>query len=301
MAEQRFETRSDCFWKSSLGPWLLCPTVNPKENQSWIFIGRTDAETETPVLWPSDAMNRLIGKDPEAGQDWRQEEKGMTEDEMVGWHHQIDGHEFEQAQGVGDEEGSLARCSPRGHIESDMTEQLNWTEQLLWQEKKSKTCDTEKVEMLDRPALPTRASWYVTKAIQEGFIEEYWSGTSPLNDTLDLTWWKAEWGHCRTWVGVGEAGWALQDHKGMDWFPFQDIFIYLFAAHSENCCIWSSWVIFTALPEASKDIKWVTQMWRMFLLAGRLWELNLAFCNQGEVHPSEWRLWPTQGLLLERE
>lgn len=76
----------------------------------------------------------------------------------------------------------------------------------------------------------------------------------------------------------------------MDWFPFQDIFIYLFAAHSENCCIWSSWVIFTALPEASKDIKWVTQMWRMFLLAGRLWELNLAFCNQGEVHPSEWRL-----------
>ena len=75
--------------------------VNPKGNQSWIFIGRTDAETETPKLWPPDTKNWLIGKDPDAGEDWRWEEKGMTEDDMVGWHHWLNGHEFEQALGVG--------------------------------------------------------------------------------------------------------------------------------------------------------------------------------------------------------
>ena len=69
--------------------------VHPKGNQSWIFIGRTDTEAETPILWPPDAKNWLIGKDPDAGKDWRQEEKGMTEDEMVGWHHWLSGHEFE--------------------------------------------------------------------------------------------------------------------------------------------------------------------------------------------------------------
>ena len=71
------------------------PLVHPKGNQSWIFIARTDAEAETPVLWPPDAKNWLIGKDPDAGKGWRQEDKGMTEDEMVGWHYQLDGHEFE--------------------------------------------------------------------------------------------------------------------------------------------------------------------------------------------------------------
>ena len=76
--------------------------VHPKGNQSWIFIGRTDAEAETPILWPLDAKNWLIGKDPDAGNDWRQEEKGTTEDEMAVWHHQLDGHEFEQALVVGD-------------------------------------------------------------------------------------------------------------------------------------------------------------------------------------------------------
>ena len=100
--------------------------VNPKENQSWIFIGRTDAEAEALILWPPDAKNWLIWKDPDAGKDWRQEEKGMTEDEMVGWHHQLDGLEFEQALGVDDGQGGLVCCSPWGHIKSDMTEQLNW-------------------------------------------------------------------------------------------------------------------------------------------------------------------------------
>ena len=97
-------------------------------SQSWIFIGRTDAEAETPILWPLDAKNWLIGKDPDAGKDWRWEGKGMTEDEMIGWHHWLDGHEFEQAPGVDNRQGSLACCSPWGRKESNMTEQLNWTE-----------------------------------------------------------------------------------------------------------------------------------------------------------------------------
>ena len=86
--------------------------VHPKENQSWIFIGRTDAKDETPILRPPNAKNWLLGKDPDAGKDWREEKKGTTEDEMVGWHHQLDGHEFEQAPGVGDGQGGLLCCSP---------------------------------------------------------------------------------------------------------------------------------------------------------------------------------------------
>ena len=107
--------------------------VNPKGNQSWIFIGRTDAEAETLILWPHDAKNWLFRKDPDAGKNWRHEEKGMTEDEMVGWHHWLDGHEFEQAPGDGDGQGSPACCSPRGCKQSDMTEQLNWTDNPTWQ------------------------------------------------------------------------------------------------------------------------------------------------------------------------
>ena len=100
-------------------------------NQSWIFIGRTDAEAETPTLWPPGAKSWLIGKDPDAGKDWRQEEKRTTEDEMVGWYHWLDGHEFEQVLGAGDGQGSLVCCSPWGHKQSDTTEWLNWTE-LNW-------------------------------------------------------------------------------------------------------------------------------------------------------------------------
>ena len=103
-------------------------SVNSKGNQSWIFIGRTDAEAETPILWPPDAENWFIWKDPDAGIDWRQEEKGTTEDEKVVWHYCLNGHEFEQALGVGDGQGSLAHCSPWGLKKSDTTEQLNWTE-----------------------------------------------------------------------------------------------------------------------------------------------------------------------------
>ena len=103
--------------------------VNPKGNQSRIFIGRTDAES--PILWPPDAKNWLTGKDPDAGRDWGQEEKGMTEDmtedEMVGWHHWINGHEFEWTPGVGDGQGGLACCSPWRGKESDTTEWLNFS------------------------------------------------------------------------------------------------------------------------------------------------------------------------------
>ena len=96
--------------------------VHPKGNQSWISIGRTDAEAKTPILWPPDAKNWLNGKAPDAGEDWRWEEKGTTEDEMVGWQHQLNGHEFEQAPGVGDGQGGLAGCRPWCHTESDTTE-----------------------------------------------------------------------------------------------------------------------------------------------------------------------------------
>ena len=100
--------------------------VHPKGDQSWIFIGRTDAEAEAPILWPPDSKNWLTGKDPDTGKDWGQKDKGLTEDEMVGWHHWCDGHEFEQTPGAGDGQGSLACCSPWGHKELDKTEQLNW-------------------------------------------------------------------------------------------------------------------------------------------------------------------------------
>ena len=97
---------------------------NPKGDQSWIFTGGTDAEAEAPILWPPDLKSWLIGKAPDAGKDWRQKEKGMTEDKMVGWHHWLNGHEFEQAPGDGEGQG-LACCSPWGCKESDATEQLN--------------------------------------------------------------------------------------------------------------------------------------------------------------------------------
>ena len=124
-----------CFWAVVLEKTLESPLdckeiqlVRPKGNQSWIFIGRTDAEAEALILWLPDAKNWLTGKDPDAGIDWRQEEKGMTEDEIVGWHHWLDGREFEQAPGVSDGQESLVCCSPWGCKESDLTEWLNWTD-----------------------------------------------------------------------------------------------------------------------------------------------------------------------------
>ena len=126
-------TKNWCFWTVVLEKTLVSPLdckeikpVRPKGSQSWIFIGRTDAEAEIPILWPPDMKNWLIGKDPDAWKDWREEEKGTTEDEMAGWYHLLDGHEFEQAPGVGNGQGRLTYCSPCSPKESDVTKWLNW-------------------------------------------------------------------------------------------------------------------------------------------------------------------------------
>ena len=130
--KESWAPKNRCFWTVALKTFesLLdhkeIQPVNPKGNQSWIFTGRTDAEAETSILWPPHAKRWLIGKDPDAGKDWRQEDKGTTEDEMVGWHHWLNGHEFEWALGVGDVEGSLVCCIPWGYKETDTTERLNW-------------------------------------------------------------------------------------------------------------------------------------------------------------------------------
>ena len=123
-----------CFWTVVLEKTLESPLdckeiqpVHPKD-QSWLFIGRTDAEAETPMLWPPDAKSWLIWKDCDTGKDWGQEEKGMTEDEMVGWHHQLSGHEFGWTPGIGYGQWGLACCDSWGHKELDMTEQLKLTE-----------------------------------------------------------------------------------------------------------------------------------------------------------------------------
>ena len=114
-------------------PWtpLEIKPVNPKGNQPWIFIGRTDAEAEAPILWSPDAKSQLTGKQPDAGKDRGQEEKGATEDEMVEWHHRLNVHEYEQTLGHSEGQGSLARCSPRGCKESETTEQPNNRMELL--------------------------------------------------------------------------------------------------------------------------------------------------------------------------
>ena len=106
--------------------------VHPKGDQSWVFTGRTGAEAETPILWRPQAKSWLIGKDSDAERDWGQEEKGTTEDEMAGWHHWLDGHEFEWTPGVGDGQGGLACRDSWGRKESDMTERLNWTDLNWW-------------------------------------------------------------------------------------------------------------------------------------------------------------------------
>ena len=122
--KDNWEPKNWCFWTVVLEKTLESPLdykeIKPDKRKSWVFIGRTDAEAETPILWPPDAKNWLLGKDPDAGKDWRQEEKGKTVDEMDRWHHQLDRREFEQAPGVGDGQGSLACCSPWGHKESDV-------------------------------------------------------------------------------------------------------------------------------------------------------------------------------------
>ena len=132
--KESWASKNWCFWTVVLEKTLDSPLdskesiqpINPKGNQSWIFIGRTDTEAETPIFWPPDVKNWVIGKEPDAEKDWRWEEKVVKENEMVGWHHRLNGHEFEQASGVGDDQENLACCSLWGRKESDMAEQPTW-------------------------------------------------------------------------------------------------------------------------------------------------------------------------------
>ena len=133
--KERWVSKNGCFWtvvlEKTLESSLDCKEIQPvhsKGDKSCVFFGRTDAKVETPKLWPPHAKSWFIGKDSDAGRDWGQEEKGMTEDEMAGWHHRLDGCKSEWTLGVGDGQGGLACCDSWGRKESDMTEQLNWTE-----------------------------------------------------------------------------------------------------------------------------------------------------------------------------
>ena len=134
--EESWVPKNWCFWtvvlEKTIESLLDCKEIQPvhlKGNQSWIFFGKTDAEAETPILWPPDAKTWLIWRDPDAGKDWRWEEKGTTEDEIVGWHHCLNGHEFEWTLGVGDGQGGLACCNSWGHrVRHDCATKLNWTE-----------------------------------------------------------------------------------------------------------------------------------------------------------------------------
>ena len=125
--------RTDAFGLWCWRRLLRVPWTARRSNQSilkemsWIFIGRMDVEAEAPILWPPDVKNWLTGKDPDAGKDWKHKGKRATEDEMVGWHHQLKGHEFEQTPGDSEGQGRLVCCSPWGHKELDSTEWLNWT------------------------------------------------------------------------------------------------------------------------------------------------------------------------------
>ena len=133
--EEGWVLKNWCFWTVVLEKTLESPLdckeiqlVHSKGDQSWVFIGRTDAEAETPILWPPHAKSWFIGKVSDAGRDWEQEEKEMTEDEMAGWHHWLDGHEFGWTPGVGDGQGGLTCCDSWSCKESATTEGLNWSE-----------------------------------------------------------------------------------------------------------------------------------------------------------------------------
>ena len=132
--EESWAPKNWCFWtvvlEKTLESPLDCKEIHPvhSEDKPWDFFGRKDAKSETPILWPPHVKSWLIGKKSDVGRDWGQEEKGATEDEMAGWHHRLDGHEFEWPLGAGDGQGGLACCHSWGHKESDTSEWLNWTE-----------------------------------------------------------------------------------------------------------------------------------------------------------------------------
>ena len=147
---RKLNAKELCFWIVVLEKTLESPLdfkeiqpVHSEGDQSWVFFGRNDAKAETAVLWPPHTKSWLIGKDSDAGRDWGKEEKGMTEDEMAWWYHRLDECEFGWTPGVGDGQGGLACCDSWGRKESDMTEQLNWTE-VNWLDYLRKTCTLQK-------------------------------------------------------------------------------------------------------------------------------------------------------------
>ena len=189
--KENWALKSWCFWTVVLEKTLESPldckeikSVNPKGDQSWLFIGRTDAGV--PMLWPPDAKNWLTGKDPDAGKDWRREEKGTKEDDMVGWNHRLDGHEFEQLPGAGEGQGSLACCSPWGNKEPDITERLNWSpiKHLFWlqwyetrnnKEKTGKSTNTWRIDnmLLNSQRMKKDIKRAVTKTPSEKWKRKY--------------------------------------------------------------------------------------------------------------------------------
>ena len=216
-----------------------------------------DAEAEVLILWPSDAKNRLIGKDPDAGKDWRQEEKGTSEDKMVGWHHWLNGHEFEQALGVGDGQQSLVCFSPWGCKESDMTEQLNWTERKSTLNIHCKdwywSCSTlatwcEELTPWKRPWC-----WERLKAQEEGrggwdgWIASVDMSLSKLQETVkEREAWRAVAhgvAENRTWLGNWTTTvWKMCPPPGcVTWVPCPSSCFYLSVLHPE----WSSYSTFT--------------------------------------------------------
>ena len=170
------------FWTVVLEKTLESPldckefkSVLPKGNQSWVFIGRTDLEAETSILCPRDAKSWLTWKDPDAGKDWRQEEKEMTEDEMVGWHHRLNGLEFGWTLGVGDGQGGLTCCGPWGCKDSDTTERLDWTEWFLEYDSKSASNKSKSRQV----KLPLR-SLYIQKKQLTKWKGNLWNGRKYL-------------------------------------------------------------------------------------------------------------------------
>ena len=199
--KESWASKNWCFWTVVLEKTLESPLackeipVHPKGDQSWIFIGGTDAEAEATVFWSPDAKNWHIGKDPDARKDWRQEEKGTTEDEMVGWHHQLNEHVLEQAQGVVDGQGSLTCCSPWGCKESDKTERLNWTDVILfyWWECEWSSIFTNTSTFAAIP--PWEHSWIVSKGTAATFIHEQILPPSPPSVAEPIHTLSGGWGY----------------------------------------------------------------------------------------------------------
>ena len=169
--EESWALKNWCFWTVMLEKTLESPLdckeiqqVHTKGDQSWVFFGRTDAKAETPVLWPPHAKSWLMGKDSDAGKDWGQEEKGMTENEMTGWHHRLNGLEYEWTPGDGDGQEGLVCCDSWGLKKLDTTERLNWTE-LNWRntgiQGKKKKKKTLMCVMIENPVEFMR-TWIMT-------------------------------------------------------------------------------------------------------------------------------------------